>query len=251
MENTLSAIALNERNLPLEGGFNFRDLGEIINTKNQVIRKGLLIRSDDLANLTDNDLEILNDYPIRTIIDLRTTYERLKNPDHIPNSCNHEVHLDISSGHFENLVKQFKQGISNPKEFMCNIYEDFVLDKTCQTQYKKFFDIIQHKNRTPILFHCTAGKDRTGFATAMILAALKVDFETILDDYMDSNFYLEQKYAHILKINPDYKYLIEVYPEYLEKSFEVIKRNFGTIENYLTDILGIDLQLMEELYLEK
>ena len=251
MENTLSAIALNERNLPLEGGFNFRDLGEIINTKNQVIRKGLLIRSDDLANLTDNDLEILNDYPIRTIIDLRTTYERLKNPDHIPNSCNHEVHLDISSGHFENLVKQLKQGISNPKEFMCNIYEDFVLDKTCQTQYKKFFDIIQHKNRTPILFHCTAGKDRTGFATAMILAALKVDFETILDDYMDSNFYLEQKYAHILKINPDYKYLIEVYPEYLEKSFEVIKRNFGTIENYLTDILGIDLQLMEELYLVK
>ena len=85
----------------------------------------------------------------------------------------------------------------------------------------------------------------------MILAALKVDFETILHDYMDSNFYLEQKYAHILKINPDYKYLIEVYPEYLEKSFEVIKRNFGTIENYLTDILGIDLQLMEELYLEK
>ena len=251
MENTLSAIALNERNLPLEGGFNFRDLGEIINTKNQVIRKGLLIRSDDLANLTDNDLEILNDYPIRTIIDLRTTYERLKNPDHIPNSCNHEVHLDISSGHFENLVKQFKQGISNPKEFMCNIYEDFVLDKTCQTQYKKFFDIIQHKNRTPILFHCTAGKDRTGFATAMILAALKVDFETILHDYMDSNFYLEQKYAHILKINPDYQYLIEVYPEYLEKAFEVIKRNFGTIENYLTDILGIDLQLMEELYLEK
>ena len=251
MENTLSAIALNERNLPLEGGFNFRDLGEIINTKNQVIRKGLLIRSDDLANLTDNDLEILNDYPIRTIIDLRTTYERLKNPDHIPNSCNHEVHLDISSGHFENLVKQFKQGISNPKEFMCNIYEDFVLDKTCQTQYKKFFDIIQHKNRTPILFHCTAGKDRTGFATAMILAALKVDFETILHDYMDSNFYLEQKYAHILKINPDYKYLIEVYPEYLEKSFEVIKSNFGSIENYLTDILGIDLKLMEELYLEK
>ena len=157
----------------------------------------------------------------------------------------------VSPSPFENLVKQFKQGISNPKEFMCNIYEDFVLDKTCQTQYKKFFDIIQHKNRTPILFHCTAGKDRTGFATAMILAALKVDFETILHDYMDSNFYLEQKYAHILKINPDYKYLIEVYPEYLEKSFEVIKRNFGTIENYLTDILGIDLQLMEELYLEK
>ena len=68
-----------------------------------------LIRSDDLANLTDDDLEILNDFPIRTIIDLRTTYERLKNQDHIPNSCNHEVHLDISSGHFENLVKQFKK----------------------------------------------------------------------------------------------------------------------------------------------
>ena len=251
MENTLTAIALNERNLPLEGGFNFRDLGQITNKENQVIRKGLLIRSDDLANLTDNDLEVLNDYPIRTIIDLRTTYERSKNPDHIPNSCNHEVHLDISSGHFENLVKQFKAGISNPKEFMFSIYEDFVLDKTCQIQYKKFFDIIQHKNRTPILFHCTAGKDRTGFATAMILSALKVDLDAILEDYMESNIYLEQKYAHILKINPDYKYLIEVYPEYLEHSFRVIESNFGTIENYLTSILGIDLQLMEDLYIEK
>ena len=251
MENTLTAIALNERNLPLEGGFNFRDLGQITNKENQVIRKGLLIRSDDLANLTDNDLEVLNDYPIRTIIDLRTTYERSKNPDHIPNSCNHEVHLDISSGHFENLVKQFKAGISNPKEFMFSIYEDFVLDKTCQIQYKKFFDIIQHKNRTPILFHCTAGKDRTGFATAMILSALKVDLDTILDDYMESNIYLEHKYAHILKINPDCKYLIEVYPEYLEHSFRVIESNFGTIENYLTSILGIDLQLMEDLYIEK
>ena len=251
MENTLNAIALNERTLSLDGGFNFRDLGGIINKDEQVLGKGLLIRSDDLANLTDNDLELLNDYPIRTIIDLRTTYERSKNPDHIPNSCNHEVHLDISSGHFENLVKQFRQGISNPREFMCNIYEDFVLDETCQTQYKKFFDIIQHKNRTPILFHCTAGKDRTGFATAMILAALKVDFEQILEDYLASNIYLEQKYAHILKINPDYKYLIEVYPEYLEKSFDTIKKNFGTIEYYLSNILGIDLQLMEDLYLEK
>ena len=251
MENTLNAIALNERTLSLDGGFNFRDLGGIINKEEQVLGKGLLIRSDDLANLTDNDLELLNDYPIRTIIDLRTTYERSKNPDHIPNSCNHEVHLDISSGHFENLVKQFRQGISNPREFMCNIYEDFVLDETCQTQYKKFFDIIQHKNRTPILFHCTAGKDRTGFATAMILAALKVDFEQILEDYLASNIYLEQKYAHILKINPDYKYLIEVYPEYLEKSFDTIKKNFGTIEYYLSNILGVDLQLMEDLYLEK
>lgn len=251
MDNTLNAITLNERTLSLDGGFNFRDLGGIINKDEQVLGKGLLIRSDDLANLTDNDLELLNDYPIRTIIDLRTTYERSKNPDHIPNSCNHEVHLDISSGHFENLVKQFRQGISNPREFMCNIYEDFVLDKTCQTQYKKFFDIIQHKNRTPILFHCTAGKDRTGFATAMILAALKVDFEQILEDYLASNIYLEQKYAHILKINPDYKYLIEVYPEYLEKSFDTIKKNFGTIEYYLSNILGVDLQLMEDLYLEK
>ncbi|CAM3248071.1 tyrosine-protein phosphatase [Empedobacter falsenii] len=249
MENTLCEISLSERTLPLEGGFNCRDLGGIVNTQNEILRKGLLIRSDDLANLTDDDLEVLNDFPIRTIIDLRTTYERLKNQDHIPNSCNHEVHLDISSGHFEELVQEFKAGISNPKSFMCKIYEDFVLDKTCQEQYKSFFDIIQHKNRTPILFHCTAGKDRTGFATAMILSALKVDFDTIMDDYLASNVYLEQKYAHILKIDPNYKYLITVLPEYLESSYRAINQNFGSVENYLTDILNIDLDLMKELYI--
>ncbi|WP_413532700.1 tyrosine-protein phosphatase [Empedobacter brevis] len=251
MENIFYEISLNQRTLPLEGGFNCRDLGGIINTKNEVIRKGLLIRSDDLANLTDDDLEILNDFPIRTIIDLRTTYERLKNQDHIPNSCNHEVHLDISSGHFENLVKQFKAGISNPKEFMCEIYKDFVLDKTCQAQYKSFFDIIQHKNRTPILFHCTAGKDRTGFATAMILSALKVDLDVIMEDYLASNIYLQQKYAHILKIDPNYKYLIDVLPEYLETSYDAINKKFGSVENYLIDILNVDLDLMKDLYIKK
>lgn len=251
MECTLENIRLNERVLPLEGSFNCRDLGGIINKNEKCINKGLLIRSDDLANLTDDDLEILNNYPIRTIIDLRTTHERLKNHDHIPNSCNHEVHLDISSGHFDNLIKQFREGIPNPKQFMCDIYKDFVLDKTCQEQYKFFFDLIQHKNKTPILFHCTAGKDRTGFATAMILSALDVDYDIIMNDYLSSNIFLEQKYGHILQIDPNYKYLIDVLPEYLETSFTCIKDHFGTVENYLSNILSVDLDLMKNIYLKK
>jgi len=251
MEYILEDITLGKRTLPLEGGYNCRDLGGLINKDNVTIRQGVLIRADDLSNLTDDDLEVLNDYPIRTIIDLRTTYERLKNQDRIPNSCNHEVHLDISSGQFENLVKQFRAGIEKPKEFMCDIYENFVLDKTCQEQYKLFFDVIQHKNRTPILYHCTAGKDRTGFATAMILAALNVDFDTIMEDYMASNFFLEKKYAYMLKIDPNYNYLIDVLPEYLETSFNTIKKNFGSVENYLSTILSVDLDLMKQLYLEK
>ncbi|GGF08985.1 protein-tyrosine phosphatase [Chishuiella changwenlii] len=251
MEYILEDITLGKRTLPLEGGYNCRDLGGLINKDNSTIRQGVLIRADDLSNLTDDDLEVLNDYPIRTIIDLRTTYERLKNQDRIPNSCNHEVHLDISSGQFENLVKQFRAGIEKPKEFMCDIYENFVLDKTCQEQYKLFFDVIQHKNRTPILYHCTAGKDRTGFATAMILAALNVDFDTIMEDYLASNFFLEKKYAYMLKIDPNYNYLIDVLPEYLETSFNTIKKNFGSVENYLSTILSVDLDLMKQLYLEK
>lgn len=251
MECTLDNDRLEKRILPLEGSFNCRDLGSIINKDNKCITSGLLIRSDDLANLTDDDLEKLNKYPIRTIIDLRTTHERLKNHDHIPNSCNHEVHLDISSGHFDDLMKQFRAGIPNPKQFMRNIYKDFVLDKTCQEKYKNFFDVIQHKNKTPILFHCTAGKDRTGFATAMILSALNVNEETIMNDYLASNIFLEQKYGHILKIDPNYKYLIDVLPEYLETSFFYIKRHFGNVENYLSNILNVDLDLMKNLYLKK
>lgn len=251
MEDTLAISTLNDRNITLEGGYNFRDLGGIKTKEDQIIRKGLLIRSDDLADLTDNDLELLNDYPIRTIVDLRTTYERSKKPDRIPNSCNHEAHLDISSGHFEDLMKQFNEGISEPKEFMFKIYEDFVLNENCQKQFRNFFDIIQHKNRTPILFHCTAGKDRTGFASAIILSALNVEFDKILEDYLNSNIYLKQKYAHILMINPDYKYLIDVFPEYLEHSFKTIVQNYGTVKEYLTNVLGIDLQLMKELYIKK
>jgi len=249
--NSLSLIKHDERNLPLDGGYNCRDLGGIINKENQIIRKGLLLRSDDLANLSDNDLERLNNFPIRTIIDFRTVQERATNPDHIPNSCNHEIHLDISSGHFENMMKQFKNGISNPKEFMRELYIDLVINENCQREYKKFFDIVQHKNRTPILFHCTAGKDRTGFASALLLTALNVDKELIMEDYLASNVYLEEKFSHILKINPSYKALIDVLPEYLETAFQTIEKHFDNTEYYLSNILGVDFDLMKELYLEK
>ena len=85
----------------------------------------------------------------------------------------------------------------------------------------------------------------------MILSALKVDLDTIMDDYLASNIFLEQKYAHILKIDPNYKYLIDVLPEYLESSYEAINKNFGSVENYLTDILKVDLDLMKDLYIKK
>lgn len=240
----------NNRSLILEGGFNFRDLGGIVNKDGRVIRSGILYRGAELSNLTDPDLEKLNQIPIRTIVDFRTTYERAKNPDKIPNTCINEMHLDIISGNFYTLLEEIKNGQKEPKQFMIDLNITFAKDDNSVTQFTAFFEIIQNQSLHPILFHCTAGKDRTGFASALILSALNVDMDTILDDYVLSNQYVESNYAHLLNLNPKFKDLLIVCPEYIQRSFKYIEEQHGSVKNYLENVLKVDLDLMQKLYLE-
>lgn len=241
---------LKDRSLILEGGFNFRDLGGLLTKDGRVIKSGIIFRGAALDNLTDQDLEQLNHLPIRTIVDFRTTYERAKNPDKIPNTCINEMHLDVISGNIYSLLDEIKSGQKEPKQFMNDFYLDFAKDPSSITKFTAFFEIIQNKSLHPILFHCTAGKDRTGFASALILSALGVSQETIIDDYLMSNNYVENNYAHLIKINPKFKDLLIVCPEYIQGTFDYIKQAHGSIENYLKKVLNVDIQLMKDLYLE-
>ena len=109
----------------------------------------------------------------------------------------------------------------------------------------------------PALFHCTAGKDRTGFAAALVLLALGVPRETVLEDYLLTNRYRERFDRRVLRWVPlaslfrtraeDMRPLLEARPEYLEAAFQVMEEEYGGVDGYLERGLGVDARLRAQL----
>lgn len=233
------------RVLPIEGAYNVRDLGGYPAADNKTVKWRKVIRSGDLHLLTDNDLAYLNAIPLKTYIDFRDQEEVALAPDKTPASLINRVHLPIETGNIINMEKITPE-LAETALVDGNKY--FVRES--QAIYKEFFRLLMHEENTPLLFHCSAGKDRTGFGAALFLASLGVDRELILEDYLLTNECLKDKYADIVAQMPALKPLFEVRKEYILAAFEVIDNEYGGMENYLVNQLDVDLKRMRDLYTE-
>lgn len=243
-----TSLTPDQRYIKLEGGFNTRDLGGIVNMDGRTIKKGLLFRGGDLNKLTTNDISILEKLGIHTVVDFRSAAEiKLKPNKSIP-SVKTDVNLPIMDGDVGKALDNFKE--LDLSQFLVEENKNFVRNEQYRENYRKFFELVQNPNETPILYHCTYGKDRTGFATAMILFALGVDEKTIYEDYLSSNEYLETVNAEILKEHPEVKDLVTVRLDYLKAAVDLIKENYGTVDKFLTDVLKIDINKMKNMYLD-
>lgn len=243
-----SAI-LAERHLPMAGGYNFRDLGGFKTQDGKYTKWGKIFRSDDLNHLTEDDLNYLASIPLASIVDFRTQDEINAAPDKNPSSLKNNYSLTISPGNvlaYEELVKKSE---SEMKNIMMQLNESLITDEASIASYKKFFALLQSDEELPLMFHCSAGKDRTGMAAALILYALGVDESTILDDYMTSNDYLGDKYAPLKESNPNITPLLEVDRDYLKAGLAKIKSEYGSIDKFLTDVLAVDITMMKQKYL--
>jgi len=240
---------LSEKQLPMAGGYNFRDMGGMKTKEGRYVKWGKIIRSDDLHNLTDSDLEYLSSIPLVSIVDFRSAAEMKLSPDKVPASVKNNYPLSISPGNLNSSDDIGNFSISQVDSFMISINEMLVTDPVCIGQYKELFRLLQNKGDVPLLFHCSAGKDRTGMAAALIFLALGVDEEDVLEDYLMSNTYLSGKYAKYIVEKPNLKALFEVKPEFLMSGINRIKKDHGGVENYLKNILGVDIEKMKELYL--
>lgn len=238
------------RVLPIEEGFNFRELGGIITKEGKKIKHNQLIRTDELSRLNENDLELLQQLNVKTIVDFRTEQERKISLDRVPKSCKNEIHLDIVAANMNTFMAKMREPNVNYKDLILGFYNDLVLGENAIKEYQTFFKVLQNPENTSIVYHCTAGKDRTGIATAFILEALNVDWETIENDYLMSNEFLKPKYAHLLATNPQLEDLFLVNADYLQHAKELIDKNFYSMEDYLTDQLKVDLDLMKSIYTE-
>ena len=247
MQQTLNTTS---RQLPLQACFNSRDLGGLDNRDGHSIQPQRLLRADDLSSLSHEDSAYLAALPLTTIIDFRSDLERQKKPDLIPTSCQHHLHLDILSGNMEGYMQQMQSTSANARAIMFEIYHDLVLNPHSQAQYRQFFALLQQEQTGSLLYHCSAGKDRTGIATALILEALNVDRDTIMQDYLLSNPYLISKYSHLFEAYPAAYDFLTVSADFLTYAWDLIQQHHGSTEQYLHEVLQVQPERMQQLYLE-
>lgn len=237
-----------ERHLPMAGGFNFRDLGGYRMQDGRYVKWGRLLRSDEMNNLTDEDLVYLASVPLVSVVDFRSEEEIAKALDRLPETVAHHYAYSIAPGNLSATMTRMPtadEGVSLMEE----MNRIFVTDPQVVGQYRRLFELLSDGDNLPLLFHCTAGKDRTGIASALILYALGADDHTVMQDYLLSNQYVARKYEALVKRFPDLEPLFGVRESYLQAALDEIRSRYGSVLEYLTGTLGVDVDQLRELYL--
>lgn len=240
-----------ERHLPMEGGYNFRDLGGYPTTEGRFVKWGKIFRSDEMNRLTRSDLNYLSTIPIRSVVDFRTENEVQNAPDKVPASVVQSYSYYINPGNLDITNQEQLHAFDADRidSVMMEINISLVSDPANVMQYKELFRLLQHEENTPLLFHCTAGKDRTGMGAALILFALGVDRDIIMDDYLLSNIYLKDKYGSIAAQHPNLSGLYGVNPNYLQAGINKIEEVYGSVILFLEQELEVDIQAFRDTYL--
>ncbi|MGV0959053.1 MAG: tyrosine-protein phosphatase [Limnohabitans sp.] len=230
------------KTIALQGASNFRDVGGYLTTNGQRVRRGQVFRSDHLAGLSDADVARLQALGVRHSLDFRGVAEFTATPYDIPGV--QRVALTIEPTVIARMQALVAQGIvpttEETVELMRETYRDFV---NCNAAtYGRFLKHLLEQP-TPQVFHCTAGKDRTGFAAALLLSALGVDRDTIEHDYLLTNQLYRrdprlegQGHPHVMKV------LWQVQPDFLHAAFEAVDAQHGGMQNYLHGAIGLSPQ---------
>lgn len=235
------------RVIPLEGTTNVRDLGGWPTRDGRRVKFGHVFRGARLARITEADRQSLQALGVRTVVDLRGADERAK----LPNGSHGftEVSLAIEPSIGPRLREMAEKGDGTAEEMrtlMARAYATYAIEWAAQ--YRALFALLQSETRTPLLFHCTAGKDRTGFGAALILAALGVREEAIREDYLATNGLWVPDEEIGATLPPEAaRVLLSVHGSLLAAAFDAIHQWHGTLEAYLQERLGLDADRLEAL----
>lgn len=245
-------LVVSDRGLHLSTVPNWRDIGGYRTSDGQWVAMGKIYRADQLDRVNDTDLARIADLDTAVVIDLRTNSERTREPDRLPPNARGLV-LDVaadSSGSLGGDMREAMAAIASGKgaEMLTAANRDFVSLPSAQKAYAAMLRELLNEDKGAVVYHCTAGKDRTGWATAVILSLLGVPRETITADYLLSNAYLKEKNAATAAMFKksgapfDVFYLepvMTVRPEYLQAAFDEVERKYGSMDAYIRQGLGL------------
>lgn len=262
---TYMEVVMNNRLIKLDSTYNFRDFGGYIGHEGKTVKKNVLYRADSLSKLTEDDVNKLESLNIRDIIDYRSDEERYNNEDvEIPNA---QVHLldPIAT------IAQFAGSGTGSDEFSIeNITQEtlinllgeenrkFVESDRGQEVYKEMLNLVLNTEGA-IVQHCTAGKDRTGYGSALVLLLLGVSKEDVIYDYLLTNESVKIKPMEINPMDIEDEALIEamsvlqgVRMEFIEPAFKALEK-YDSVEHYVIEELGFtqeDIDSLRDKYLE-
>lgn len=227
------------RSLPLSGASNFRDLGGYVGQQGRPVRWRRLFRSDHLAGLTPQDTQALGEIGLARAFDLRGQLESAAQSYALPQVRYHALPIEPTVVQRAQEMARTGQQMSADiaRQLMQETYRAFVSDNT--EQFAALFAHLLDED-TPLVFHCTAGKDRTGFAAALILRALGVAEDTVLQDYLLTNDLYRRPQAVAGTAPQEALDVIwRVQTDFLQAAFDVVERDYGGFERYLAQRLQI------------
>jgi protein-tyrosine phosphatase len=260
----MAAAPAHERVLPLQGGRNFRDLGGYPAAGGSHVKWGMLYRSGSMTALTSEDYAALEKRGIRVVCDFRATAERKAEPVNWPHAGLPKVladDYDMDNGQFLPKGDPRSFTAEQIRSTMAAAYPRLLVQ--FNGQYRRMFSELL-AGHAPLAFNCSAGKDRTGIAAALLLTALGSPRETVVADYMLSNQTLDpaklmagraMASSPFAALPPEaLKLLVGVDRSYIEAALAVVEGHKGGTAGYLKDELGlgpVELARLRKLYLTR
>ena len=237
---------------------NLRDMGGYKTRDGATVARGLVYRSDTFHPINPQDIKKLERLGLKFDYDLRTTDEVKVKPDQIPPGVQYQL-LNVladaksaSPAQLEVLMHQPEKanaalGGGKIEAMFKEAYREFVSLPSATQAYRTLFRSLADRQKLPAVFHCTTGKDRTGWAAAALLTLLGVPKETVMPDFMRSNEYTLPQFQHAIDSftagGGDRNIPVSIFgvkAEYLNASFDEMQKRYGTIEKYFAEGLGID-----------
>lgn len=251
---------LAERRLPLQGTPNFRDLGGYLGRQGRPVKWGRLFRSGRLSRLSEGDQKQVAGLGLDLVFDFRHPQERAREPSRWGSGGPTVETLDVMPGNAESWFARSSEASATAEDmsaFMAELNRELATSQ--QPHYRRLFRRLLDTPDARALLHCSAGKDRTGFGAALLLAALGVSREQILQDYLLTNHCLPidaelaaavAHYAEAtgVRLRPEVlRPVFEVHPEYLNTALEAAEAEAGSLEGYLRECMALGEPELAEL----
>ena len=249
---------------------NLRDLGGYTTSDGSTVASGLVYRSNQLYHVSADDMKKLAGLRLKTAFDLRTFDERSSRPGEVPQGVSYSW-LDVVADAPQSGPAQLEKLMEDPKKANAELgggkveesfeaaYREFVSLPSARLEFRKLFLAMGDRSQLPTLFHCTTGKDRTGWAAAALLTLLGVPEDKVYEDYLRSNEYILPAYKKVIDQFVEKgvdrqipEAIFGVRKEYLDAAFDEMKKKYGSIEKYFSEGLGIgdeQQRAIRELYL--
>ncbi|EHD19661.1 MULTISPECIES: tyrosine-protein phosphatase [Brenneria] len=248
--------------VPLDGGINFRDLGGNRTADGRLIRRGKLFRAGSLDLLTPADCERLAGVPVADVLDYRDPDEIALKPDILwpganyhpfpANPLRHEVTANLDSLGSE-VLESF-----DSRAFMLELYRRLPFDNSA---YRQLASLLLQPDNGALVQHCAVGKDRTGLGSALVMLALGVDEQTVIEDYLLTETTLtpfrQQLLTHLAQTLSEkalvrFSYVLSVKEEFIVTALRAINERHGSVNGWMEAEYGLDKrarQFLQDKYL--